>query len=384
MPRDARPARLVRIWHTIRMRWLAVLLSVACTGALAAAGPQPPSVGVLIRISGDLDTRRIADRIVETVETAANDANTAGIGFELAIERSRPDLLYDVVDAVRDADVPTASVLSRGSIRAPAFLLALATDRAALAAGSTWDFSGGGELQALAPSDTEWTLVRLDLQRMAQRLSENKGLHSLAAELVAGTRDVFLAADGSLSLDPNVGERSRRSQSRGRADADRLTRLATAMGMEVARRPDVWIRQRLEARRVEVVAIESDLRVSHRRCLELLDAAIRAIARAEHALDLSARPGDPSHTASDLRRAAESARHALGQAEQAIRDVAGLTRRDPELLRLPVQEERMLLGEEQPDHARGWRRRIRDIEGDIEVLRDRAARYRRDAGVRPP
>jgi hypothetical protein len=378
-PRSGRIARVVRAFVAV----LSILPAVSVNA-------QPETRHAVLRLRGDLDARETADAFVRAL--ADLDARSpSAILIELTGNRSRPDLLFEAVRAVRDAESSVAVWLADNADRrvGPGMLaIALAADHAGIHPQTTIERTTGDDLTHLNPAIEDWAVLALDLRSIARDLGESGPLPRTAYESALAPRSsLWIVTDDNgaptLSDDapsdaPRLVERSGAgwSFSLDAPAAARLYRIGTH------RTPRAFERSiGIRGRPLETVEIDSGLARAHERALLLVRQVRTAIDLADAALDVRAgRPGTTRIMPHEYRDAAEKAAGLVAPSRAAIAEIAALTDRYPEILQMPPPRDADApteIGGPARSRLSAWRDAVRDAEYDLSNLDDRIETYRR-------
>ena len=192
-----------------------------------------------IRVEGDLDAAAFADEIVAEFD---NGSPVAPVRVTFAIDAAREDLVFDVAEAIRRSSATVHVFLAPGAdgeIEPASILFALLADRAGI------DSVGliaedERSLRHLAPDETPWRLVELDLRRLAEQGLFQRKQAALAAELIVPTQSVWALPDGSLSSDPGGARPLVVPSVEGFVVRARGADMASFMGFDATTGPNTW------------------------------------------------------------------------------------------------------------------------------------------------
>ncbi len=395
----ARSRRLRRIagpfaWYDLfglqRLLLPFLLLLAAHTARAPAAFAQVERFAV-IQFRGDLDARHTADAFVEALR-ALDHQRPGLILIELTGNRTRPDLLFECVRAVRDCETPIAVWLADPADRrvAPGMLgLALAADHRALHAATAIERARDDDTTALNPDVEDWAVIRLDLRALARDLAESGPLDRLIYESALAPRAPLwavrdengapvLIADEPAGQTPPIIDKN----------ADGWTFNATPQtASRLYALPVHRTRRALErtlglrGRPAETIELESGLTEAHARARTLIDRVRDAVRLADATLDVRAGRSATSRVMPhEYHAAASKAKPLVEQSRAAIAEIATLSETYPELLQIDPPEDADApteLGGPVRTPMSAWRTAVRDAEYDLRRLDDRIATYER-------
>lgn len=375
---------------------LAVFLTANPLRASEYTAPQtraPEHRHAVIRLNGDLDATKTFNEFTEAIATLA-ERDPKLILIELSGNRARPDLLFESLRRIRNAEVPVAVWLQDSDDRrvGPGMLgIALAADHAGIHPATSIKRDPDDALTHLNPDIGDWALVNLDLRSVARDLAESSGNDRLFYESALAPRsDLWIARNpaGQASLTSDEPPDPTRAHHLVNKDADGWSFEAAAKNaaslyhVAVHRTPRAFERSLgLRARPLETIEIESGLGPAHETCLTLIAQTRAGIGLADAAIDVRAGRAATSRTMPhEYHAAAEKAAVLVAPCREAIAEIARLTGAYPEILHLrppPDDDAPTEIGGPSRTSLAAWRDAVRDAEYDLSRLDDRIESYRR-------
>lgn len=303
-------------------------------GAVASAqDAEPRATWRVVRVEGELDTRRLAASIIERIDACDGDAGCPGVELVLEVGAARDDLVFEVASRIVRARAPMRVAVGPGAsgVAAPgALLIGLSGDAIRVREGTRFDSGPSASLRRLAPEATPWGVVELDQRRLLGLGLESHGLAAGLAGLIAPVGPVTLTAEGALVEGVVPGEALVRQRLGEEPRAVfTIESIRPVWAVEIDR---AWGRG-LGRRRAgggggggsgaEVLA--SGLGALHREAVGLLEEAEEAMVRVRSIESSRSRRGDDEATIRRLRATAATALERLG----------AIVERDPEVAMMP-------------------------------------------------
>lgn len=361
--------------------------------ATHARAAKPEHRHAVLKLRGDLDSKKTYQDFSEAFKFLAKQSPRL-IVIELSGNRARPDLLFETIRLITNADTPVAVWLADPADRrvGPGMLgIALAAQHAGIHPSTTIKREPGDSLTTLNPDIGDWALVNLDLRSAARDLAESTGLDQLLFESALAPRSpLWITPDetGSDALSSDEPPDALRAHQLVKKNADGWSfelsaQQATSLyPVALHRTPRAFtISLGLRSRPLETIEIESELRGAHERCLSLIRDTRIAVSLATAALDIRAgRAATTRIMAHEYHAAAEKAAPLVEQSRDAIALIAGLTGDYPEILRLPPPPDAdapTQIGGPVRTSLSAWRDAVRDVEYGLSRLDTRIETYRR-------
>ncbi len=357
------------------VRWLVASLVLGAPGsgaeavrpplanapALAASRVDPPierapgraGPALHLRLSGDLDSMACVERLRVRLDEARAD-RAALLVLEIDANRTRPDVLLALADAIRAAEIPTVGFLidERDRRVSPtALALALAVgDRVAIDPQTAIRHERGDWRDDLLPEDIAPPEAIEEFRMAVQRALAAREIDPTLANAwlpdldAAPTEAIDPGALAAVGIDAVI--------------ADSVSRVARAVG------------HRASIPRAEV--IDSALEPARAQVDQLLTFADSALEETRRGLDLrNQRPDQREVSVHDHRRAGSAALDRLALASEGVDRAEALLREYPELL-LAAPPGRTDVGTTRYTLRSAWRKRLDDLREDIEYWRERA------------
>ncbi|USN98732.1 MAG: hypothetical protein H6810_11285 [Phycisphaeraceae bacterium] len=363
---------------------------MVCPCALAqSAQPEPRSHARLL-FRGDLDSDETKRAFLSGLEKL-DEVGAGTILIELTGNRARPDLLFDVLRAVRDAKSPLVVHLQDDADRevGPGQLaIALAAESASISPRTRVVRTIDDDLTALNPEIEDWSVIGLDLRHAVEQIAMARSIPQAWLEALVAPRSGLWAiedAQGQLRLVDEGSGDARPVVTRTEAgwtfdfDASSAARLY-GLGLNRSTRT-LANALSLRGRPVETIEIDSGLISAHVRCGTLIREVRVAIRLADAALDIRGnRRGSETLMPRDYRTAADKAAGLVEECRGAIAEVEALTTTYPEILCMtpPADEDAPTeIGGPAVSSLTAWRDAVHDAERDLARVDDRIADYRR-------
>lgn len=331
----------------------AVLVQPPDPSGPAGAGPDQIPTGRVchVRVTGDLETRKLATDV--TAELSRANQDKAGlIVLELESERAREDLVWEVGRAVHESPVPVAVFLHNGPggrVGPGALEIGIMANSCFVGPRTVVRMSAADDVKWTAPADVNWERTVRELSGAVWAgLSQRGADPSLAEVLVSPEKSRWCGAGESgkpwmLSASQPIGPGARSRQivfaggagyerleidagtlgelGAARTGASNLGQVMSAMGRGAASRSTRTITGGLGEARAKVNGAFDDAKVSAQRVTELLDVKRRIKGR--------------TITPSDYREAGQQALAELDRAGAGLASAEALMATYPELLREP-------------------------------------------------
>lgn len=293
------------------------------------------------------------ERLRERLDAAREDRTTLLV-LELDADRTRPDVLVALADAIRDSEIPTIGFLideRDRRVSPPALALALAVgDRVAIDPHTAVRFERGDWRDDVLPDGLVAADAVEELRMAVQRALADREIDPTLANAWLPAIDALAGVPLDVDALAGVGIEA--------VIASSVAQVARGVGYRGAVGRPETIESALEPARAEV----------HR----LLTFADDAIEQTRRGLDLrNQRPDDREVTVHDHRRAGSEGLDRLALATQGVDRAEEVLRDYPELL-LAAPPGRTDVGTTRQSLRSAWRYRLDDLRRDIEYWRERA------------
>lgn len=358
-----------------------------------ARASKPEHRHAVLKLRGDLDSEKTYQEFAQGFKSLAARSPRL-IVIELSGNRTRPDLLFEIIRLITNADIPIAVWLADPADRriGPGMLgIALAAQHAGIHQSTTIKRKPDDSLTPLNPDIGDWALVNLDLRSAARDLAESTGLDRILFESALAPRTpIWITQDefGSDTLTSDEPSDQSRAHQLVTKTADGWSFDLSAQqaprlySVAIHRTPRAFTSSLgLRARPLETIEIDSGLRGEHERCLSLIRDTRIAVSLATASLDIRAgRAATTRIMAHEYHDAAEKAAPLVEQSRAAIAQIAALTKDYPEILWLPPPPDAdspTEIGGPVRTSLSAWRDAVRDVEYDLGRLQTRIETYSR-------
>ncbi len=316
-------------------------------------GPVRTSRIAHIHLTGDLDAISCVDRLRDQLDEAREDGATLLL-LEIDADRTRPDVLLALAEAVRQAEIPTIGFLideRDRRVTAPALALALVVgDRVAIDPRTAVRFERGDWREDLLPDDVVPAQAIEELRMAVQRALADREIDPTVANAWLPALDAAPADEIAPQSLYAVGVDTVIAQTPAR-----VCRVAGHRG-QVPR----------------AIEIQTSLAPAQRGVERLLLCADDALEQSRRMLDLrNQRPDQREVTVHDHRRAGDEALDRLAQAAACIDQAEQVLRAYPEIL-LSAPPGRTDVGATRQNLRTAWRYRLDELRDDIDYWRERA------------
>jgi hypothetical protein len=349
----------------------------------ASAAFAQPSNWHLVRIDGDLDTTRTAQRLDETLDELEKKKPSL-IVLELRGNNARPDVLWRCARAVKECAVPVTVYLSDPDDRT------VGTAQAALGVFATRCYvdsgtavrSGTESLNHLAPADTPWAAIVEETTDWFSKRAHARSADPLLGEaFIRPTRALWVsknsAPQASILTDAGAAETPLVTKRREAGwdvvcSAEDLVRLKAANGTVPNAARAARLSGAASLPKTQSV-INADLGTAGARVADRLTSCDAALDEAQASLDLPD-PATRSIATARYKDAARAALAKLAAGQQAVQEAEATLAEYPELLREPAPGQTGVGATPSSTVAR-WRSLIQSRRNRLNSLAEDAASF---------